>query len=70
MAASYYKGGHSGPLELLGDRPPLHIIPSRAPETVKIATDDHAAGFIVINADDFDDRVHTRYVEDAPKRRK
>lgn len=40
---------------------PSLVAPSRRPETVKIASDDTDAGFIIINAEDFDAATMTVY---------
>lgn len=36
--------------------------------TVKIASDDYAAGFVVINADEYDESVHSIYVAPPPEK--
>jgi hypothetical protein len=36
-------------------------------ETVKIASEHFAGGFVIINADEFDPSVHQLFVEAAPK---
>lgn len=63
MAGSYYRGGPTGPIEQLGVRPPLHIVQSRPPATVAVVADESELGYMIINASDFDERVHVHYVE-------
>lgn len=41
--------------------------PSENPQTIRIASDDTEAGYIIINAEDFDAALMTEYREPAPR---
>ena len=47
----------------MSDFTPALVTPQPAPATLKIASTDTDAGFIIINASDFDAATMTAYVE-------
>jgi hypothetical protein len=51
----------------MSDFTPALVTPQPAPATLKIASDDTEAGFIIINASDFNAATMTEYVAEPAK---
>lgn len=49
------------------DFTPALVTPQPVPATMKIASEDTDAGFIIINASDFDAKTMTEYVAEPAK---